>query len=559
MERSVRVLHVDDEPGFADLAASFLERENDRLNVETAGSASEALDCLEGTAVDCVVSDYDMPGRNGIEFLEAVRADHPDLPFVLFTGKGSEEVASDAISAGVTDYLQKGSGTDQYALLANRIVNAVERHRAEREVETTRQRFQTLLADAADYIQVLDAGGTIEYVTPSVTRVLGYDPGALRGREALDLIHPEDRECAVAQFEETVAEPEGQSTIEVRVQHEDGSWRWVEVRSRNLLADPDVEGVVGNVRDVTERKESEAAVDWHRTVIRNMGEGVYVFDADHELQFVNYRAEDTEGISEADWTGRNVSYLAEIDVLTTEETARIGEAIDRVLGGDTEEARVGVEPAIPESTETVELRLRRLGEEDLGLGTTRDVTDRARRERQQTATVDLLGTLYDLTRAEGLAFAEGVDRLLAAGREALGLPIGFLTRIDRSQGDADGGRQTVVHAVGSHELLEAGESCPLSEAYCRRVLESDGLLAVDDAVASGWDGDPAHDRFGLGCYVGGEVVVEGELYGALCFASVDARDAPFSDAERTLVRVMSAWVGYELERADAGSGANDSR
>jgi PAS domain S-box-containing protein len=559
MERSVRVLHVDDEPGFADLAASFLERENDRLNVETAGSASEALDCLEGTAVDCVVSDYDMPGRNGIEFLEAVRADHPDLPFVLFTGKGSEEVASDAISAGVTDYLQKGSGTDQYALLANRIVNAVERHRAEREVETTRQRFQTLLADAADYIQVLDAGGTIEYVTPSVTRVLGYDPGALRGREALDLIHPEDRECAVAQFEETVAEPEGQSTIEVRVQHEDGSWRWVEVRSRNLLADPDVEGVVGNVRDVTERKESEAAVDWHRTVIRNMGEGVYVFDADHELQFVNYRAEDTEGISEADWTGRNVSYLAEIDVLTTEETARIGEAIDRVLGGDTEEARVGVEPAIPESTETVELRLRRLGEEDLVLGTTRDVTDRARRERQQTATVDLLGTLYDLTRAEGLAFAEGVDRLLAAGREALGLPIGFLTRIDRSQGDADGGRQTVVHAVGSHELLEAGESCPLSEAYCRRVLESDGLLAVDDAVASGWDGDPAHDRFGLGCYVGGEVVVEGELYGTLCFASVDARDAPFSDAERTLVRVMSAWVGYELERADAGSGANDSR
>lgn len=66
-----------------------------------------------------------MPGQNGIEFLETDREEYPNLPFILYTGKGSEEVASDAISAGATDYLQKGSGTDQYQLLANRTPNAV--------------------------------------------------------------------------------------------------------------------------------------------------------------------------------------------------------------------------------------------------------------------------------------------------------------------------------------------------------------------------------------------------------------------------------------------------
>jgi DNA-binding NarL/FixJ family response regulator len=74
-----------------------------------------------------------MPGMDGIEFLQAVREEFPDLPFILFTGKGSEAVASEAISAGVTDYLQKDTGTNQYTVLTNRVRNAVKRREAERE------------------------------------------------------------------------------------------------------------------------------------------------------------------------------------------------------------------------------------------------------------------------------------------------------------------------------------------------------------------------------------------------------------------------------------------
>lgn len=118
MSEPIQVLHVDDEPNLADLAATFLEREDDRLDVRTVLTPDDGWEILADVDIDCIVSDYEMPGQDGIEFLKAVREEYPDLPFILYTGKGSEDVASDAISAGVTDYLQKESGTDQYAILA---------------------------------------------------------------------------------------------------------------------------------------------------------------------------------------------------------------------------------------------------------------------------------------------------------------------------------------------------------------------------------------------------------------------------------------------------------
>ncbi len=109
-------------------------------------SASAGLDQLAADDFDCVVSDYDMPDQNGVEFLETIREESPDLPFILYTGKGSEEVASDAISAGVTDYVQKESGTSQYAVLANRVINAVEQYRANQRAAEL-DRIRTLVSN----------------------------------------------------------------------------------------------------------------------------------------------------------------------------------------------------------------------------------------------------------------------------------------------------------------------------------------------------------------------------------------------------------------------------
>jgi len=126
-EEPVRVLFVDDEPGCAEMATTFLERADNRLVASAETDPTNVLGRLDAGEFHCVVSDYAMPGVDGLELLAAVRDNYPDLPFVLFTAKGNEGVASEAISAGVTDYVRKEAGTDQYADLAADVVDLVQR------------------------------------------------------------------------------------------------------------------------------------------------------------------------------------------------------------------------------------------------------------------------------------------------------------------------------------------------------------------------------------------------------------------------------------------------
>jgi len=142
----IDILHVDDNQSFLEATANILEAERDHCSVETAVSAGEALTRLSEDDFDCVVSDYKMTGQNGIELLKTIRERYPDLPFILFTGEGSEKVASNAFSAGATDYVRKGVGSDQYELLTNRINNVVERHRAQRRASNL-DRIRILTSD----------------------------------------------------------------------------------------------------------------------------------------------------------------------------------------------------------------------------------------------------------------------------------------------------------------------------------------------------------------------------------------------------------------------------
>lgn len=164
MKYELAILYVDDDPEFGALAAESLQQEDDRFTVKTVRSAEEALDYLEDQVVDCIVSEYQIPGMDGIEFLEAVRAEYFELPFILFTGEGSEEVASDAIASGVTDYVQKQGTTGRFELLATRIRNAIERRAHERRLSelsvltrelvqaATKEEVVTLAAEAGEEI-----------------------------------------------------------------------------------------------------------------------------------------------------------------------------------------------------------------------------------------------------------------------------------------------------------------------------------------------------------------------------------------------------------------------
>jgi len=122
---TIQVLLVDDEPGLPETIGAYLERENDDMTVTTATSPLEAVTRLEEVSFHCIVSDYQMPAISGLDFLKAVREEDATIPFIVFTAKGSETVASQAIETGVTDYVQKGPDTERYDELAARIRKAV--------------------------------------------------------------------------------------------------------------------------------------------------------------------------------------------------------------------------------------------------------------------------------------------------------------------------------------------------------------------------------------------------------------------------------------------------
>ncbi|WP_436901311.1 PAS domain-containing protein [Halovenus halobia] len=265
MSGNIRVLHVDDDPNLADVASTVLERESEELTVETATHPDEGLDQLGSKPFDCVVSDYDMPDTNGIQFLEAVRENHPDLPFILFTGKGSEEIASEAISAGVTDYLQKESGIDQYAVLANRIQNAADARESEQMLEERTRRLETLISTLPGivYRSKNQPDWPMEAVEGEVEELTGYTAEELESGSVVwgeDVLHPEERERMWAAVQEGLAR-DGTFEVTYQIQTRDGAVRWMWERGRGIYDNGDLEALEGFITDITERKRWAERLD----------------------------------------------------------------------------------------------------------------------------------------------------------------------------------------------------------------------------------------------------------------------------------------------------------
>jgi diguanylate cyclase (GGDEF)-like protein/PAS domain S-box-containing protein len=128
---------------------------------------------------------------------------------------------------------------------------------AETAARQNEARFRSLVQHSSDVIIVTRADGTIRFVSPSVARVFGYDPGAMIRQNVPDLLHPDDRERAASFFKDAAAAPGVTGPAEWRFRQPDGSWLHAETLATNLLHDSTVKGIVLNSRDVSERKRLE--------------------------------------------------------------------------------------------------------------------------------------------------------------------------------------------------------------------------------------------------------------------------------------------------------------
>jgi PAS domain S-box-containing protein len=288
------VLYIDDEPDDLELGRLFLERDGE-LRVETCGSALEGLAALRERPYDAVISDYQMPGMDGISFLKAVRAEFGDLPFVLFTGRGREEIAIAAINEGVDRYVQKGGNpVAQYAELAHGIRQAVLRREAERTLRRGEEQFRRLMDNAKDivYRMALPSGEYL-FVSRAALEITGYapeefyaDPGLLRR-----IVHP-DWEAYLAGMWDALVAGSAPPRYEYQIVDRSGQARWINQRNVLVCGDDGTPVAIEAIAtDVTRQKEAEQELRMSEQRFRRLFEqipvGIAIVGRDLRFRMVN--------------------------------------------------------------------------------------------------------------------------------------------------------------------------------------------------------------------------------------------------------------------------------
>lgn len=309
MTEGIQILYVDDEPMLLDLARTFLE-DSGEFSVSVASSAKEALGVLSPGSHDAVVSDYQMAGMDGIAFLKAVRERCGTLPFILFTGRGREEVVIDAINNGADFYLQKGGDPEaQFAELAHKIRQAISRQRAqaelkeaynklmaseaerarsEQQAEESREKFRDLADRLPQMVFETDLDLRITYVNNYTIEKYGFPVERLAdGIPVLSFIQPAQHE----QFMESVHNLKYGIPYEPReytVIDRGGTTFPVIVYSSPIFRNKQLSGFRGVAVDLSERKRAEEALFASRQMLQSVLDTIpqRVFWKDKNLVFL---------------------------------------------------------------------------------------------------------------------------------------------------------------------------------------------------------------------------------------------------------------------------------
>jgi PAS domain S-box-containing protein len=260
---SLHVLLVEDRDVDAELVQRELQRAEIECRTRRVDTEKDFRRELRDFAPDVVLADYSIPGFGGMPALEILRREAPLVPLIVVTGSIDEETAAACIKAGAADYVLKTHlvrlGPAVRSALEMRNSRA-ERAAAEAALRTNEQRFRALVEHSWDAIALFGPDGAILYGSPATTRILGYDLSEFVGRNALEMIHDDDRDTVVGRLTEAMANPGGRVDVAARVRHKDGSWRYLEGVLTNLLDDPSVGAIVNNYRDATERRNLEQQV-----------------------------------------------------------------------------------------------------------------------------------------------------------------------------------------------------------------------------------------------------------------------------------------------------------
>ncbi|HUP21521.1 MAG TPA: diguanylate cyclase, partial [Thermoanaerobaculia bacterium] len=260
-DRALTVLMVEDDPVDAKLVQRLLEQSESVGVVEHRVRLSAGLERLAEGGVDLVLLDFSLPDSSGLASFRAVRASHPEVPIIVLTGLDDDRVATEAVAEGAQDYLIKRQV--DAALLGRAIRYALERHRSERALRRSEERYALAVMGANDGIWDWDLPAGIMYLSPRWKAILGYAEHELEDHPETWFSHvsPDDQETLRSALAAAAANGESHMVLEHRMVRQDGDQLWVLTRGA-LVRDEagDVVRLAGSMTDISARKRAEESL-----------------------------------------------------------------------------------------------------------------------------------------------------------------------------------------------------------------------------------------------------------------------------------------------------------
>ncbi len=290
-EGPIRVLHVDDDACFLKTAKPILEMQG-TFQVDTASCVEEAWEKMKKAKYDVVVCDYQMPRKDGLQFLKELRQKDDNIPFIVFTGKGREEVVIKALNLGADHYENKNGNPDViYSELSHDIINAVRTRRTEQELRIQREELQIILDSMPAKIWYKDRNNRLVRVNKAFAEYMGVSKENLEGKPLCDLFPPDIAQKCWEEDKEVIMT--GQPKTDIIDHHESAQGvRWF---STSKVPCKEKDGIIiGTINfsvDITERQKAEEALlaeqDRLEIVTESIGAGLAVISEDYRTLWAN--------------------------------------------------------------------------------------------------------------------------------------------------------------------------------------------------------------------------------------------------------------------------------
>ncbi|MAO64815.1 MAG: hypothetical protein CL666_07420 [Balneola sp.] len=178
--------------------------------------------------------------------------------------------------------------------------DVTEQKKAEKSLRRTEALQNKMVSNIGDVIVIIDKNGNNRYKSPNIEKHFGWKPEELVGKNSFSLIHPEDRDKAQLYVNHLQKNPDEKVSYEIRYQHKNGEYLWINFTAVNLMDDPDVQGILGNYHDITEQKEAREALireqEFNDALLKAATDGIVASDENGDLVLFNETAKDWHGI-----------------------------------------------------------------------------------------------------------------------------------------------------------------------------------------------------------------------------------------------------------------------